>query len=689
SAVARVGGQRGAARGPHSRHGGRARRRGPAPAAPGPASRRRPPHAAPPAPLYRAGRDAVWVLDSGSVRRATANCSAAWLLQFYSSWCGHCIGYAPTWRALAGDVRDWDSAIRVGVLDCADEENYETCREYGIQFYPSFRYFRAFTKEFTHGENYKGSDRELQTVRQTMIDFLQNHSQENRPPACPNLEPISSNDVASLFDISGGHYIAILFESNNSYVGREVMLDLVPFENIVVNRALNSDKTFLEKLGITSVPSCYLIYPNGSHGLINIVKPLRSFFSSYLKSLPGVKRKLSSQVTLPIKPNKEEIVDTSAWREFDKSKLYMADLESGLHYLLRVELATHKTLEGAELKTFKDFVTVMTKLFPGRQSVMKLLETLQEWLVSLPLDKIPYDAILDLVNNKMRISGIFLTHHVQWVGCQGSRPELRGYPCSLWKLFHILSVQAALRPKALINTDFDQNPQGVLQVMRQYIQKFFGCKECAQHFEEMAKESMDSVKILDQAVLWLWKKHNIVNYRLAGQLSEDPKFPKIQWPPPELCPACHEEIKGLDSWNEDEVLMFLKHFYSQENILDKYSEEQTDSSEVGPGAEDARKEKSSQTKPSESRDGKIPDSHHALDPNQRNGGPVKDSVKNEYESGLHKETKHSFLGIGFSNIDMSLCVVLYVASSLFLMIMYFFFRMRSKRWKVKYYRPVV
>lgn len=28
---------------------------------------------------------------------------------------------------------------------------------------------------------------------------------------------------------------------------------------------------------------------------------------------------------------------------------------------------------------------------------------LQEWLASLPLDRIPYDAVLDLVNNKMRV----------------------------------------------------------------------------------------------------------------------------------------------------------------------------------------------------------------------------------------------------------------------------------------------
>uniref|UniRef100_A0A8D0HKV5 Uncharacterized protein n=1 Tax=Sphenodon punctatus TaxID=8508 RepID=A0A8D0HKV5_SPHPU len=217
-----------------------------------------------------------------------------------------------------------------------------------------------------------GADREIQTVRQMMIDFLQNHSREIRPPACPTLDPVTSKDIESLFDKSGPRYTAIVFESANSYVGREVILDLIQYENLVVKRTLNSDEALLEKLGITSVPSCYLIYPNGSHGLINILKPLRSFFSSYLKSLPGVRRKLASQLSLPAKQTGEESTDIKVWKEFDKSKLYMADLESGLHYLLRVELATHKTLEGAELKTFKDFVTVLAKLFPGRPPVVKL-----------------------------------------------------------------------------------------------------------------------------------------------------------------------------------------------------------------------------------------------------------------------------------------------------------------------------
>ncbi|KAM6182361.1 sulfhydryl oxidase 2 [Erethizon dorsatum] len=644
--------------------------------------------------LYRAGEDAVWVLDSGSVRGATANSSVAWLVQFYSSWCGHCIGYAPTWRALAGDVRDWAAAIRVAALDCAEEKNQEVCRAYDIHFYPTFRYFKAFTKEFTTGEDFRGPDRELRTVRQMMIDFLQNHTDSSRPPACPALDPIPPRDVLALLSSHGGRYVAVVFESNSSYVGREVILDLMPYENVVVSRALDRDGAVLERLGVASVPSCYLIHPNGSHGLIRVAKPLRSFFSSYLKSLPDVRKK---SLSLPEKPNEEENTGVMVRREFDRAKLYTADLESGLHCLLRVELAAHRSLAGAELKTLRDFVTVVAKLFPGRPPVRKLLGTLQEWLATLPLDRIPYNAVLDLVNNKMRISGIFLTNHVQWVGCQGSRPELRGYPCSLWKLFHTLTVQASTHPEALAGTGFEDDPQAVLQAVRRYVRTFFGCQECGQHFEEMAAESLDAVKSLDQAVLWLWRQHNAVNGRLAGQLSEDPKFPKVPWPTPDLCPACHEEIKGLDSWHEGQVLAFLKQHYSSSNLVDTYSADLGDVGDtgaLGQGLVEGR----GLTAPERPQG----DQHAAsLRPPHRPGPRTRlsESPQHRLDSRAQspqgprvlEEAKAAapFLGIGFSSLDMSLCVVLYVASSLFLMLMYFFFRVRSKRWKVRLYHPAV
>lgn len=67
-----------------------------------------------------------------------------------------------------------------------------------------------------------------------------------------------------------------------------------------------------------------------------------------------------------------------------------------------------------------------------------------------------------------------------------------------------------------VPSGLEENPKAVLQTMRKYIVNFFGCQECGKHFEEMAVASLPQVKSVDQAVLWLWRKHNQVNGRLAG-----------------------------------------------------------------------------------------------------------------------------------------------------------------------------
>lgn len=177
-----------------------------------------------------------------------------------------------------------------------------------------------------------------------------------------------------------------------------------------------------------------------------------------------------------------------------------------------------------------------------------------------------------------------------------------------------------------------------------------------------------------------------------GHLSEDPKFPKVPWPTPDLCPACHEEIKGLDSWNEDQVLVFLKQHYSRGNLVDTYSvdqgrpgdREQEEGEGLNPSGKPWGLQDSESLRPPHMLGPRIDLSkslHHRLD------------LKLQSPQGLQalEEAKAAvpFLGVGFSSLDMSLCVVLYVASSLFLMIMYFFFRVRSKRWKVRLYHPAV
>lgn len=58
--------------------------------------------------------DPLVILGSGSLKSTVTNSSSAWLIQFFSSWCGHCIQYSSTWKVLAEDVKGRCSASRSG-----------------------------------------------------------------------------------------------------------------------------------------------------------------------------------------------------------------------------------------------------------------------------------------------------------------------------------------------------------------------------------------------------------------------------------------------------------------------------------------------------------------------------------------------------------------------------------------------
>lgn len=69
----------------------------------------------------------------------------------------------------------------------------------------------------------------------------------------------------------------------------------------------------------------------------------------------------------------------------------------------------------------------------------------------------------------------------------------------------------------LTSCRFSLDPKEVLKGMKNYVSRFFGCRPCAEHFENMANEGLAAVDTLSTAVLWLWSRHNLVNNRLAGK----------------------------------------------------------------------------------------------------------------------------------------------------------------------------
>ena len=63
------------------------------------------------------------------------------MVQFYSSWCGHCKHFQPTFSQFGLRVQGWTDVMGIGVVNCAAEHNNRICRDYDIFGYPSVKVF--------------------------------------------------------------------------------------------------------------------------------------------------------------------------------------------------------------------------------------------------------------------------------------------------------------------------------------------------------------------------------------------------------------------------------------------------------------------------------------------------------------------------------------------------------------------
>ncbi|XP_068095817.1 sulfhydryl oxidase 1 [Hyperolius riggenbachi] len=707
--------------------------------------------AVPPGQAHLYGKNDSVVSLADGAHNLMLNSSSAWFAQFFASWCGHCQHFKPTWLRLAKDVKDWKPAVYLGVIDCGDEKNLEVCRKFDVQGFPTMKFFHAQTKNSKAG--IKVTARDVESLRKSIIDKLE-AMKESPPPACPPLEPISTTEVEQFFENNDEAYLLLIFERPNMYMAREVALDMVQYDGVSVRRVLNTQEDLVTKYQVTSLPSGYLLSRNGSISRIQLAKESRAEYTKFLRSLPGVKK---LNLNLIGWLGKEE--KNLTMRPTDGSKVYMADLESSLHYSLRVEVARFSTFQGERLKSLSNYISVLTKYFPARPMLQNLLGNLNNKM-SEQQENMTYGEFADVLNNKNQDKDAVLASNVNYAWCQGSQPEYRGFPCTVWTLFHLLTVRAFELKTS------DSNPQEVLQAMKGYVRYFFGCRECAGHFAAMAV-TIDSIRDHDESILWLWRSHNRVNKRLAEDAKEDPEFPKVQWPTTDLCPKCRRKFRNDITWDEVNVLRFFKQRFSEDNISHEYLEdeaellkkhkEETSVDVVRKKREtqDVDKEDDATVSPAKAREEETDDSSPItnakeipryrpsiirlianpasqvdqeeildLDAYENRfypGRTLQDSNSRHFKSALHPktlldppdadfdeeavrerllkrgvDTKYiiglvvedgninwkgrwmKMLEVGFSRLDISLCVILYFLTSMGLLAMYFYLNVRSR-----------
>ncbi|CAH1173804.1 unnamed protein product [Phaedon cochleariae] len=65
-----------------------------------------------------------------------------WMVEFYAPWCGHCKNLAPEWTKAATELK---GKVKLGAIDAT--ANPEKSEKYGVQGYPTIKYFAAGSKK--------------------------------------------------------------------------------------------------------------------------------------------------------------------------------------------------------------------------------------------------------------------------------------------------------------------------------------------------------------------------------------------------------------------------------------------------------------------------------------------------------------------------------------------------------------
>ncbi|XP_023215806.1 sulfhydryl oxidase 2-like [Centruroides sculpturatus] len=577
-------------------------------------------------PLY-SSNDPIWLLDSTNFDQFVLCKDHFWVVEFYNKWCGHCVRFAPTWKEFARSVKGWKNIIKVAAVDCSDDINVQLCRNYKVTAYPTVKVFNI--QSSSDDPQYEiGIEHNVTFIKTELINILTSLWHIRTPLSWPSLLPVRAMSINQLWrQFPNSTSVTVILEDPSSIVGREVIMYYLKLYSVLIFNFILiyiHDKLFLvSQLSVNLILFFCFLSDQGKDNYREAFLQILNPKLSQVHVLPDE----SSHITISVMGNDIQY----------SNNVYMGDLENALNYSLRQEVGVHEVLRGEKLNALKDFISILIKYFPGRLPIMRYLNKLYLWILEqkseINVEKMMENMVL------LQSKKAYLPPRRDWQGCKGSKPGFRGYPCSLWMLFHTLTVQAYYKyQKGIVN-----DSREALFAIRGYVKYFFTCADCSEHFQNMASNMENELQNQDDTILWLWKAHNRVNGRLADDLNtNDPRHPKVQFPPTKLCPECRDDKS--ETWNIPNVLKFLGRFYGRSHIV-----------QVKDFTQLERRE-----------------NHYSILFDDTN-------VKVYNENRMLGSWRFRY----FNGMDISLCIMLYIVSAVLMIILYFLFALRRRKYRAQ------
>ncbi|KAF8727478.1 hypothetical protein HU200_019086 [Digitaria exilis] len=292
--------------------------------------------------------------------------------------------------------------------------------------------------------------------------------------------------------------------------------------------------------------------------------------------LKWINKKMGSSFSLDDKKYENESALPKNASDPEQIVRAIYDVEEATGHALQI-IMEHKMIKPETRDSLVRFLQILVAHHPSKRcrrgSADLLINFDDHWHTNLSLSSQESSTLLTSVAGD-NICGMGVPRGY-WMFCRGSKKETRGFSCGLWVLLHSLTVRIG-----------DGEGQSTFTSICDFIHNFFICEECREHFYEMCSSVSAPFKSARDLTLWLWRAHNKVNERLMKEEKDldtaDPSFPKVIWPPKQLCPSCYRlSSRTADGtmqieWDEDEVFRFLVDYYGKK-LVSSYRETYMDS----------------------------------------------------------------------------------------------------------------
>ncbi|CAF1153829.1 unnamed protein product [Adineta steineri] len=485
-----------------------------------------------------------WTSSLKANNQSTKLHHPVWFVFHYLTYCGFCKQAKPGWEAAAQYAAGWSRYIKIGAYDCADEETSQNdiCQD---EAYPQWRIYCPLTNS-THiafDSERRNSDTKPEDILMWSIRKINKIAPQCYGKSWPIRHVIEPQTIDDLNNI-----IPKQTKKFQLFVSDDVLL----YSLYVLN---NSKTVFKEPI--------YRLHAQNpiKHG-DDIWKGTRNDNGQIeLEKTDSTK----AMGTFVLHTNTVSDSDESKHKKLGSLKPTLSDIDSSLVWMIQKDIRRKLP---ALFEDVKSWLNVVHTYYPGSDTVKNFLHGLIEFMNSRPtLSSKELQSYINLTSS-ISLPKIEFNH------CNGSDPSKRGYTCSLWLLFHSMTVKQAILAEENKLPANVQPPDMIISI-REFIRKFFLCEECVKHFTNMTANAENEINSYKESVLYIWRGHNTVNKRLRDdELTNDPAWPKVPFPTKQECNSCVRQVDENNDaveYDENETYNYLKDYYNLHKISEKKS----------------------------------------------------------------------------------------------------------------------